>query len=137
MRCGSRGSPSELALGVADGTIDWRRLKELGFQLKRVRGGWRGYSPHAAVAVLVGAEQLARGINRYASRPDDLQGWAVTMLSADCFDLAPLERHVAGNLLLDALWDAAETGSVGPTALDVATRLAEEWVDGVNQEPRA
>ena len=119
-------SPSELALAVATGDADWRRLKDLGFSLRKVRGGWRGtHSPPTPVVVPVTATLLAAGLVRYSARPRELQPWAVSMLGADCFDFAPLEDHIAGTLLLDALWDIAQTGVISPTALDAATRLGE------------
>jgi hypothetical protein len=67
---------------------------------------------------------LATGLAAYRTRAQDLQAWAHVMLGASAFlDFSGFESTPMGELLVEALWDAAESGAVSDASEAVLSKL--------------
>lgn len=68
---------------------------------------------------------FACGFRGYAERPAELKDWAHVLLAGSAFiDFAGIESTDTGAALLDALWDAADTGILNETTRKIVARLA-------------
>lgn len=69
--------------------------------------------------------RVTGSIQVYAKRPADLRDWAHVLLAGSAFiDFAGIESTDTGAALLDALWDAADTGILNETSRKIVARLA-------------
>lgn len=113
---------TEVILRVVRGERDWRDLSNLGITISFEDEKTHVSNPRGVVAI-AGPKDIAAGLIAYRSRPEDLRIWARIILSAVPFlDLSLIEQP-AGDLLLDALWDAMFGTAVGEAAFGVAEKL--------------
>jgi hypothetical protein len=107
---------SSLIRQVVRGDCSWEALKQIGVRLEFTDAGLElRYS--GAAAAYPDANDIAAGFWRYQFDQDALRTWASVVLAGSGFiDLASLEGTFVGDTLLDALWDAAQSGELSPTA---------------------
>jgi hypothetical protein len=113
-----RGQQPIAALATAGVTMSFRAADPEGKSRQIIITQDRPFGVQATVA------DIAAGLIRHISNPDELSDWATFLLAADWIDFEPLERHPDGDILLEALWNASFRYEIGGTAIETATRLA-------------
>src|SRR3990172_10625441 len=121
----SRSRDSELILQVVRGE---RPCSELA--LVRISVMFQGDScvienPRRVQAVAQAAD-IAKGLVTNRESPEALTLWARVVLAGSSFLDLNLEAHPTGDILLNALWDAAFGRPVGDDALRAAAKLARQ-----------
>ncbi len=115
----------ETVRGVLRGSLHWSALRSVGIDVRFDRHGARMHDRRLAPVLEVSPADLAAGLLATSADARGLREWASVILAVDCYDFGPLQEHIAGTLLLDAVWDAM-SGPVSPTALLAAQQLAVE-----------
>jgi len=99
-------------------------LETLGVHVSQEAGAYRVEGAGAAVAKPSLADVAAGVVNCARSGVSECRRWAAVILAASAvIDLACLEEGKPGAHLLEALWDAAETGVFEEQALSLAQQL--------------
>lgn len=99
-------------------------LADMGITLEFIDGTWHIMAPHLE-PVKLQISDIAHGLVKYRSVPKDLQKWAGLLLCGSGFiDLSDCEIQTGWDLLLNALWDAMDTGAFSDSALHLAEELA-------------
>lgn len=105
----------------------WTDARLVGVTVTRESTGFRADFARDT-AVVVGLDELARGLREYQANPRELRGWAFTVLAMANFEP---QEHPAFDVLMDALHDA----SFGQPLSDEA-RAAIEQLTGSEQGGR-
>src|SRR4051794_23279532 len=109
-------SRDTLITAVIRGDAPLASLQAAGVQVSRDSEGMT-VSAIGGDAVVAEITDLVAGFLRYDGCSEQLSEWASVMLAGSAFlDLAALEDHGAGSTLIEALWDAADTGAIAPSA---------------------
>lgn len=96
---------------------------ELGIRAEESDGGSTIELPSGIPPVRPGIEDLAVGLLAQHERgADAVRSWAVLVLGVNQIDFASFEAEPDGDMLLEALWDAAGGHALRETALRVARR---------------
>ena len=111
--------------GVVKGERPLRELGPLGFDIQEYDGRVSVmYDGDLVIVPEVG--DIAAGFRAHLARALDLREWASFILAGSgAVSLEALEGHAAGEHLIEALWDAAETGAVSESAVRVIRRLVD------------
>jgi hypothetical protein len=97
-------TPQETILQVARGERPWTDLRVLGIDV-RLEGNRCHVENPQHLEAAADVHDLARGLQAHRQDPRALREWAFVMESVDV-DL-DVEQHAAGDLVLNALWDAS------------------------------
>jgi hypothetical protein len=88
-----------------------------------IDGAWHfKYPPLEPVKLQI--SDVAYGLVKYRSNPDDLKKWARLILACSFIDISDCEEQTGWKLLLNALWDASGSGIISDSALHLAEELA-------------
>ena len=98
-------------------------LATLGFSIQGEPPHLRITYPSVATVVSFPIADLATGLIAMWARGTDLALWASVVLMVDRIDVADLDS-VDGQVLINALWDAAGGGLVSDEAINTAHRIA-------------
>jgi hypothetical protein len=88
-------------------------LEEAGLTIGRDGDHLRVDEPPGVRVLTPTVHDVSAGLLANVASPQHLKEWAQLVLSANCIDLVELEINGNGEVLLGALWDAAE--GVQPT----------------------
>lgn len=112
-------------LGVIRGDVPLSALRKLGIEVHCENGSCRLTSEAMPSVVTPSVFDIASGLLKYAGRPKELSLWAFFVLAeSGGVDLAQIESHVHGDLLISTLWDASHEGRISQDAIKVAENLA-------------
>ena len=122
----STTASEELIRGIVRGEKPLELLETLGVHVSQEAGAYRVEGAGTVVA-RPSLEDVAAGIvNCARSGVSQCRRWSAVILAASAvIDLACLEESKHGASLLEALWDAAETGVFEEQALSLAQRLVQ------------
>jgi hypothetical protein len=101
-------STEQLILGIIRGDLPLSMMDKAGVHIT-VRGNAYDVTSEFPISVVPSAIDIARGLFNYKDKKD-LKEWGIFMMHAPVVDLAALEIHPQGDLILGALWDAAFDG---------------------------
>lgn len=110
------------------GELDWKKLEGLGVQIAFSKAGQVTVKGRARRVVSPSVRDLACGFLNYRHDQKRLREWASIMLAVGEIDLAALDHDKAGEVFLEALWDAAH----GDEVENVTFTLAEERCEGLS-----
>lgn len=114
-----------LVIGFVRGDADPTELAQTGLQLELSESGVQLEEPPGVPVVTPSISDVASGfLAHWARGGESLAVWARVLLAANFIDLKDLEDHPNGELLLDAVWEAADRAEVDERAIDAARRLA-------------
>lgn len=120
---------SFLVRPVVRGEAHWDALKALGIEFRQVGRRFEVSNP-AGVVADASVDEIAAGMVRYAGDGEALCAWATLVLVGSSFlDLADLDHHPAGQVLLNALWDVSFGGELDQGVLDLARTLSQGDVE--------
>lgn len=114
-----------LILSIVRGEVPLYFLRQIGIKITSADGSYTLRSNNFDVAVAPAAEDIAKGLLRYASGDkNDLREWAFFLLAeSGALDLSAVELHPQGDSLLSALWDASFEGCVSGATIELAQNL--------------
>jgi hypothetical protein len=113
-----------LVIGFVRGDADPTELAQTGLLLELSESGLQLEEPPGVPVVTPSTSDVASGLlTRRARGREPLAVWARVLLAANFIDLRDLEDNPAGELLLEALWDAADGADVDDRAIDAARGL--------------
>ena len=106
------------------GETEWDALEALGARLKV--GPARLHMEETADTPVYepSAIDVATGLLAHWEVGATLQDWARVLLATGMIDLSRLEDHPHGEVLLGAIWDAAEGTDINDVQLEVARQVA-------------
>ena len=114
----------DIILQVVRGQRPCEDLSQLGIHIERVDGAWHFKSPPLE-ALQLEIVDVANGLLKLKEHPDALQKWTRFLLCGLGFiDFSKCERHSEWQVLLDALWDAMDSGSCSDATFHLAEELA-------------
>ena len=119
----SQTPEAELILEVVRGERSWCALASLGIAVVMRDGTYEVTNPRRWRAV-AGAADVAYGLVRHQGQPEALRRWASVLLSGATFLELALDDHLAGDLLLSALWDASFGDPLVGEVLHVVEQVA-------------
>jgi hypothetical protein len=102
------------------GESEWQVLLSLGASIDLDAGGLSLIERADAPVYEPSAQDVAAGLLVHWAVGTSLRDWARLVLAVGMVDLASLEDHPAGEVLLNALWDAAGGCDVSEAAIDKA-----------------
>lgn len=106
------------------GESSWECLREIGVGIEISEGSIEISNPSGQL-VVARVSDVAAGLLRLEPRFQDLRVWASVLHSAAFIDLEErFETDPRGDLLLEALWDAAFGNRPDSSALEVAREFA-------------
>jgi hypothetical protein len=124
MTTATTNDTSSLILAVIKGEMPLNALTNLGIEVVCEQGFCRLVSNRLPVIATPSVLDVASGLLKYRARRNDLRLWAFFVLAeSGGVDLAEVESHPKGDLLIDALWDASNEGKVNESAIEVAENL--------------
>lgn len=111
---------------IARGSRPWTDLELLGVRIRRDRNGMGGPTTYViedpqGVDLRTKVADVAEGLLRWQSSSRELSDWASAVLAL--FDFEEFEKHWAGDLLLDGLWDACFEGRISLDVIREAYRI--------------
>lgn len=106
------------------GETQWDGLAILNVRLSFDSDGLHLEEPADAPVYEATAGDVATGLVSHWAVGTSLQEWARVLLATGMIDLGRLEDHPDGEVLLEALWDAAEASRIDEQRLGVAQQLA-------------
>jgi hypothetical protein len=116
-------SSRELVREIVRGERHWSHLPLVGVSV-RTQGGAVEVQNHVNFVVVPEVMDLAHGFKAYRNRSEDCRIWASILLAGSGFlDLGALEGRPVGDLLLEGLWDAAESGTISPQLTALVNNL--------------
>jgi len=98
-------------------------LFQLGVKIEKVDDTWHFEFPQLE-PVKLQISDVAYGLVKHRSNPDGLKKWARLILAGSFIDLSNCEEQTGWEVLLNALWDAMDTGQINNDALGIAEELA-------------
>lgn len=118
------GHPEHIVSEIARGSRPWTDLELLGVRIGRDRNGIGGPTTYVieepqGVDLRTKVADVAEGLLRWQSSPRELSDWALLAL----LDFEDFEEHWAGDLLLNALWDACFEGRISLDIIREAYRI--------------
>jgi hypothetical protein len=115
---------SALIIEFVRGKVSWKTLERAGVFVELKDDGYEIDNPWQ-VAAKVHLRDVSEGLLVYQRIPDQMQRWAGIILAGSSFlDLSEeFETTPDGDILLNALWDAAFGDEVSQEAVDVAEGL--------------
>jgi hypothetical protein len=114
-----------VALAVIRGEIPLSALSEIGVQVSCQEDGCKLDSKVTEVLSTPLVADLAQGLLTYQADSDNLRLWAFFILAeSSMINLAEIELHPQGEVLMEALWDASSFGSINEDTRKVAESLA-------------
>lgn len=117
--------PSDIVIQVVRGERPWNALQEVGIDIAFQSG--RCFIDNTAhVEATAQAHDVAQGLIAYQDNPSALRTWAWILLAGSPFLELALEQHHAGEVLLEALWDASFGQPLSEYAKAVSAQLARE-----------
>jgi hypothetical protein len=106
------------------GERDWEDLTALGARLSFDTDGLHLDEPADAPVYEPSIGEVAAGLMCHWAVGTTLRDWARIVLATGMLELSGLEDQSEGDLLLEAIWDAAQGTEISALQLDVARRLA-------------
>jgi hypothetical protein len=116
-----RAEGEKTILQVVRGERHWTDLRKLGIAIELEGPSCTWSDPHG-LTVHPGVEDIAQGFLAHRGDPRALREWAFVLEAAGSVDLDQVERHPAGESVLEALWGA----SFGETVSDQVMKDLEE-----------
>jgi hypothetical protein len=114
----------ELILQVVRGERPCDDLSQLGIKIERIDDAWHFTSPPLE-PVKLDISDVANGLLKYKGQSDALKKWARLLLCGSGFiDFSKCEEHTDWEILLNALWDAMDSGTYSDDAFNLAEELA-------------
>jgi hypothetical protein len=112
---------SDLILAFVRGERSWKSLEKAGVNIEIRDDGYEIDNPWQ-LSVEAHPRDVAQGLLVYRRMPDQLQQWAGIILAGSSFvDLSKeFGTTPAGDILLNALWDAAFGDEIGREAIKIA-----------------
>jgi hypothetical protein len=110
--------------GFVRGESSWKVLEEFGARITFGPTGLHLEEPGNIPVDEASAVDVATGFIRHFGR-DTLREWAAVMLATGMVDLSSLESDPRGDVVLEAIWDAAGGEPVRPDHLASMRELAE------------
>jgi hypothetical protein len=116
-----KNAPAEFAgliLSFVRGKSSWQVLERAGIYIEHKNDGYEIDNPWQLV-VTIFLRDMAQGLMVYRRSPDQLQRWAGIILAGSSFlDFSEeFETTPEGDILLNALWDAAFGDEISQEAL--------------------
>ena len=108
-------------LNVVRGSRPWKDLSAFGVVM-RLDGDRCTLDNPRHITATVSPADLAQGFARLHHDPTALREWAFLVEAMDV-DLA-MDEHPAGEMLLEALWDASFGNPIHPKQLDAILQIA-------------
>lgn len=120
----SEDAVTKLLLDVVRGDEEWPKLVTIGITIRMDPSRCEiDELPGIADAVPKSSE-VATGFVRNWALGSELHDWARVVLRVNAIDLRELEEDNRGQVLLDALWTAAEEGSISDEVIESIRQLA-------------
>jgi hypothetical protein len=108
------------------GDIDWTEMRSLGAEIDVSGATTLIREPGNVPVYEATAEDVAAGLlRRSAMGAGGLREWASVLLATGMVDVAPLEDHPHGDLLLGAVWDASKGHVLDAQTLAIAARVVQ------------
>lgn len=117
----------EIIRSFVRGKASWRALEGAGVYVEIKDDGYEIDNPRKVVSTAY-LQDVSEGLLVYQQVPDQRRRWAGIILAGSSFlDLSEeFETTPEGDVLLNALWDAAFGDEVSEEALDAAKSLVEK-----------
>ncbi len=117
---------TQLVREVVRGERHWSDLRTIGVDIEEGEGQWLiAYA--GDVCSTPDLSDVAAGLAAYRTRAQDLKAWAHIILGASAFlDFSGIESTPTGELLVEALWDAADSGEVSDASEAVVSQLLQQ-----------
>lgn len=116
-------NPAELIREVVRGERHWSDLRLIGVEIDQREGDW-SITYAGDVCSTPDLSDVAMGFDRFRTSTEELQSWAHVLLGGSAFlDFSGMESTPSGEVLVEALWDAAESGVVSAAAAVVISRF--------------
>lgn len=116
-------SHADLVRKVVRGERPWTDIRLIGATVREHAGVWEiGYK--GKICSTPDLNDIVAGLRAYMDRPTDMREWAHVLLGGSGFvDFAGLDSTEAGEVLVEALWEAAESGAVNQRTKALMARL--------------
>lgn len=105
------------------GESEWQVLLSLGASVDLDADGLSLEEPADAPVYEPSVQDVAAGLLAHWAIGTSLRDWARLILATGMVDLVSLEDHPAGEVLLNALWDAAGGSDVSEAAVEAAREV--------------
>jgi hypothetical protein len=115
----------DVILQAVRGQTPWSALQDLDVDLEINGASCSIENPRHLVAVAKPAD-ISCGFLNYRNDPERLKTWAWLVLAASSLIDLDLEGHASGDVLLDALWDAAYGVPLSQDVLRIARKVSRE-----------
>lgn len=116
----------DLILAFVRGEESWGVLEKAGIFIEIKNDGYEIANPWQLIAK-IHLRDMAQGLLAYHLASERMQQWASIILAGSSFlDLEEFELSPEGDVLLNALWDAAFGEEVSQEAVNVARHLVNE-----------
>ena len=117
------GVGSDKLIRFVRGELPVESLADIGIRLNLENDSCRVDNP-AGIVAQADAPDLAAGMLAHRDDPDKLREWAMFIQAAD-IELAA-DDHPHGEVVLDALWDAAFRTSLSPETIAILREIVRE-----------
>jgi len=115
---------TNLLLDVVRGDEEWQKLLTIGITIRMDPSSCEIEEPAGITDAVPKMSELACGFIRNWALGSELHDWARVVLGINAIDLKALEEDDRGEVLLDALWTAAEEGSISDDVIELIRQLA-------------
>ena len=121
----AKSQDEETILEFVRGERPWNELQAVGIRIKLDGDRCEVENPRQIIAV-ANAHDLAQGLLKYLSDREKLRTWAFIVQAASVFVDLDVEQHPNGEVLLDALWNAAHGNPVAEESVQAAEQLIDD-----------